>query len=133
MRALALALLAAAAFAGLLVLLCPPDRLVPTLLYDVPIGVPFVLFLLERRPSRLDLGVIALALVRAVYALPLISGHALFLSYALGTARTWLLRAAAALVLGEVLWLKYQWGDWTALGGILLGTALAAWRRGQKS
>jgi len=133
---LAIALLLALAFAGLLVLVASGERLDNLLVYDVPIGVPFVLFLLERwrlpnrRPRRawaLEAGVVALSLLRAVWRLPGVSGHALFLTYAIGTARTSLLRVVSALVLIEVLYFKFfVWGDLTAVGGLLLG-ATAAW------
>jgi hypothetical protein len=102
------------------------------LYYFVPIGVPFVAYLLDRAAARrelswlqwgIDLPIIALALVRAVFPVPLISGHMLFLTYALLSTRSWVARGTAALVLLEVTYLKLcVWHDRTTfLGGVLLG------------
>ena len=54
----------------------------------------------------IDLVVIALSLIRALVPLPLVSGHALFLSYALLTVPSVVVRTSAALVLLEVIYLK---------------------------
>jgi hypothetical protein len=94
--------------------------------------VPFVLFLLERRDLRgrrpaaawaLDGAVVGVALARSRWPLPVVSGHALFLSYALVSTRDPLVRWTAALVLGEVLYLKsFVWNDATGIGGLAVGT-----------
>lgn len=60
------------------------------LFYFTPIGVPFVAFLFDRAEQyalasivswAIDLAVLKPALIRAVVPIPLISGHAPFLSY----------------------------------------------------
>ena len=100
------------------------------LYYFAPITFPFVCFLIERAnalgtttsprwPWLVDLPVLALSITRAFYALPFISGHAFFLSYAVLTTRTKPARISAALVLLEVAYLKiFVWHDWTLLGGV---------------
>jgi len=98
------------------------------LYYFAPITFPFVCFLIERAnalstalrwPWLVDLPVLALSITRAFYALPIISGHALFLSYAILTTRTRPARISAALVLIEVAYLKiFQWHDASLFGGM---------------
>jgi hypothetical protein len=65
-------------------------------IYYVPIVAPFVAFLLERLADRsaalkklflLDAIVTILAMWRVIGDVPFISGHALFLTYAVATAR----------------------------------------------
>lgn len=105
--------------------------------------MPFVGFLFDRaqrytagfRSSLLAVGidalVVGLALVRAVYALPWISGHTLFLVYAVLTVRSRWARIPAVLVLAQVVYLKiFVWHDLTLLGGALLAYA-AAWGWGK--
>ncbi len=140
--ALAAAVLGAALFASASLLLLEGDRLRHYLVYNVPIAVPFVLFLFERAryylrtQSRaasvaLDSVVVATALARAVFLLPLISGHALFLSYALMTMRSRLAKLAAVLVLLIVIYFKaFVWHDPSLLGGAAVGIAAGlAWKR----
>ncbi len=116
------------------------ERRADILIYDAPIGFVFVTFVLDRLQlgrallawrSVVDALAVALALSRAFYEVPFISGHALFLSYALFTCRGWVARLAAGLVLLQVLYLKVvAWGDPTVYGGMLVGVALAlVWRR----
>jgi len=141
--ALIAALLGAALFACACYLLFEGDRLRHYLVYNVPIAVPFVLFLFERAwfylrtPPRallaaaLDSVVVVTALARAVYPVPLVSGHALFLSYALLTMRSRLAKLAAVLVLLIVIYFKaFVWHDPTLLGGAAAGIAAGlAWKR----
>jgi len=116
------------------------ERRTDILVYDAAIGFVFVTFVLERLQlgrallawrSAVDVLAVALALSRAFYEVPFISGHALFLCYALFTCRGWVARSAAGLVLLQVLYLKVvAWGDPTVYGGLLVGGALAlVWRR----
>lgn len=105
------------------------------LFYFMPVGVPFVAYVLDRaerfRTVRLiqwaiDLSVLVLSLARAVAAVPLISGHALFTIYALLSTRSWVARGTAAVVLLQVSYLKlFVWHDITWLGGIMLGSIAA--------
>ena len=101
-------------------------------LYLVPIMAPFVAFLLERAerlpPFKaaaflIDAGIIGLALSRVFYPVPLVSGHVLFLTYALLTARRRVGFALAALIWLQVLTLKVVfWHDVvTPCGGVILG------------
>lgn len=137
------ALLFAALFAAVCLVTFEGQRLFFYLYYFVPISVPFVGFLFDRaqrytagfRSSLLAVGidalVVGLALVRAVYALPWISGHALFLVYAVLTVRSRWARIPAVLVLAQVVYLKiFVWHDLTLLGGALLAYA-AAWGWGK--
>lgn len=124
---------AALAFAGFIIidndLGASPGRHGFYLYYMVPLAAPFVAFLLDRaarlRELRwiqwfVDLPVIILGLVRALYDLPGISGHALFLTYALLTARSRAAQIIITVVLAEVVYLKiFAWHDSTLFGGIL--------------
>lgn len=99
--------------------------------YFAPITFPFVCFMIERIntlistteprwPWLVDLPVLALSITRAFYALPFISGHAFFLSYALLTTRNTSTRISAAIVLLEVAYLKiFRWHDITLFGGMV--------------
>jgi hypothetical protein len=97
-----------------------------------PIAVPFVAFVLERAEGLsksgwpvglLDVSVTGIALSRMFYPVPGISGHVLFLTYALFTLRYRVSRLFAALVLAQTLVLKVVfWHDYqTPPGGLLLG------------
>ncbi len=123
------------------------QQLAHFLSYNVPIAVPFVGFLFDRalvylgRPGKhaasfsLDGILVALALWRAVFPLPVISGHALFLTYALITTRSAWAKIPAVVVLAEVAYFKiFLWHDVTLLGGALVGMAAAlAWRTLERS
>ena len=61
--------------------------------------------------------------------LPFVSGHTLFATYAVLTARRWPLRALALLVLAEVAYVKvFASGDWRSMlaGLAVAGIAAAA-------
>jgi hypothetical protein len=65
--------------------------------------------------------------LRAILPIPFISGHALFLTYALLTTQTRLARWTAIIILIQVAAIKiFVWHDPTLLGGITVGI-LAAW------
>ncbi len=130
---LATSLASAAVFALLIAWRSEGELRLYLLSYFVPVAVPFVAFLFDRAARwpgvrwPLDLPVVGLALLRMVVPVPLISGHALFLTYAALTARLGVARMAAVAVLLEVAYLKiFAWEDPTLLGGTLLG-ALAAY------
>jgi hypothetical protein len=115
-------------------------------LYVVPIVVPFVAFLFdraERFPQLnlthyiVDLFVVGIAMGRVIGNVPYISGHTLFLSYAILSSRSIVVRITAALVLAQALYLKYFiWHDWiTSTSGIVIGllAAFSVSRFGWKS
>lgn len=128
--ALIASILAAALFAlGIILTFRGPERQF-FLYYFVPIGVPFVAFLFDRAARRkallirhwaLDVAVLSLSFTRAFVLVPLYSGHALFLTFALLTTRSWVVRGSALLVLMQVAYLKFTWRDATFLGGLALG------------
>jgi hypothetical protein len=105
------------------------------LYYVLPIGVPFVAFALDRLEhwsrwrvghTGLDAVVVTLALARAFTPVLPVSGHALFLAYAVGTGSCWAVRLTALAVLAEVAYLKlWVWGDPTLWPGVA-GGAVAA-------
>jgi len=115
-------------------------------LYVVPIIVPFVSFLLDRseRIKRgslaglaIDSLVVGTSMMRVIGHVPYISGHTLFLSYAIVSPASRVTRITASLVMLEVIYLKYfVWHDpITSSTGIVLGTiaAMSARRFGRKS
>jgi hypothetical protein len=64
---------------------------------------------------------------RVVGNVPYVSGHTLFLTYCLLSTRSRVPRVAAAIVLLQVIYLKYfVWHDWiTSTSGIVLGAGAA--------
>ncbi len=107
--------------------------------YHAPIGVVFVNYLFDRfrrrREIRLwqwgvEVCLIALALFRAVFTVPPISGHTLFLSYLLATTPFRPVWWLSAVVLAEVIAVKVAiLADPTWIGGVISGLAcgLAVW------
>lgn len=103
--------------------------------YYLPIGVPFVAYLLDRAKRyrefywwnwTLEIPLIVVAFLRSQMPVPLVSGHALFLSYALLSTRSNVARLTAFLVLLEVIVLKiWAWTDPSLIGGILVGMTVA--------
>ncbi len=134
---LAISLAAALAFAGLILLLFTGGARTFLLYYFVPIAVPFVAYLFDRAKDwdelsraqvKIDAPVVILAILRSGMPIPLISGHALFLSYVLLTTRSGLARITALLVLVEVVYIKiFLWQDITLVGGLVLGLGAAIW------
>jgi hypothetical protein len=105
-------------------------------IYVLPIIVPFVAFLFDRarmlRDSSLLQGiletlVVGVSILRMLGYIPLISGHALFLSYAIVGPGSRLTRITAALVMLQVIYLKlFVWHDFiTPVTGIVLGVLVA--------
>lgn len=101
-------------------------------MYVLPIIVPFVAFLFSRaqefRESTVlqlivDTLVVGLSLMRMIGHVPLISGHTLFLTYAIAGPGSRLTRITAALVMLQVIYLKFfVWHDPVSpLAGIFLG------------
>jgi hypothetical protein len=114
-------------------------------LYVVPIIVPFLSFLLDRgeRIKRvsiaglaIDFLVVGISMMRVIGNVPYISGHTLFLSYAILSPVSRVTRITASLVMLEVIYLKYfVWHDPVSSStGIVLGiiAAVTARRFGNK-
>jgi hypothetical protein len=114
-------------------------------LYVVPIIVPFLSFLLDRseRIKRgsvaglaIDFLVVGTSMMRVIGHVPYISGHTLFLSYAIIGPASRVTRITASLVMLEVIYLKYfVWHDpVSSSAGIVLGivAAVIARRFGRK-
>jgi hypothetical protein len=100
--------------------------------YFAPIGVPFVAYVFDRAEYRrdvrwpIDIPLVIVSFLRAVFPIPFISGHALFLSYAILTVHTRVARWTAIIILIQVAYVKlFVWHDLTLFGGIIVG-ALAA-------
>ena len=111
----------------------------PSFFYVVPIIVPFVAFLFDRaerirETSALqlivDVVVVALSMARIFTDLLPVSGHTLFLTYALLTSRSRVTVVAASLVMLQVIYLKYfVWHDAvTSTAGILLAALTSVLR-----
>jgi len=104
--------------------------------YVLPIIVPFVAFLFSRAQRfrdatvlelSIDTLVVVVSIMRMIGHVPLISGHALFLTYAIARPGSRLTRITAALVMLQVIYLKFFiWHDLiTPVTGIILGVAAA--------
>lgn len=104
--------------------------------YVVPIVVPFVAFLSDRareiREARrlafvMDALVVGTAMMRVIGNVPFVSGHALFLVYAVLRPGSLVTRVTAGLVMLEVIYLKFfVWHDLiTPLTGAALATFAA--------
>lgn len=111
----------------------------PLVVYNTPVGVLFVLWLLDvdwratRWPQRTLVAVVIVsAALRSRIVHPLIhidppwSGHALIASFALVTARSTHVRVAAVLVLAQTVHLKVRFDDHSWIAGILVGFAAGA-------
>ena len=136
---LGLSLGAGALFA--LTVICKTDGFVRSWLiwYIMPVGVVFVAFILERLKELghtsvqcliLDLIVVLLSLARVVTYIPFYSGHAMFLSYTLLSARLRVVKILATVVLLQVVYLKLiKWDDWiTLIIGVLVGSLAGYYR-----
>jgi hypothetical protein len=130
---LTVALVAAILFAGGSYVTFTGDLRDLLVYYFAPIAVPFVAYLFDRAQRWrevhwwIDVPVVVVSFLRALLPIPFISGHALFLTYALLTTQTRVARWTAIIVLIQVAAIKiFVWRDPTLLGGITLGI-LAAW------
>ncbi len=139
-------LVGAAAYTSYAVVRFPGPHLPGHLFYVVPIIVPFVAFLFDRAETfhqtriiqfAVDALVVGTAIGRVISNVPYVSGHTIFLTYCLLSCRSRVARVTAAIVLVQVIYLKYfVLHDWvTSTNGIVLG-ALAAlivwWFRGNE-
>ena len=132
---LIIALIAALIFALFVNLFFKGEQRWFYLYYFTPIGIPFVAFLFERAERNalaskaawgIDAVIVGLSLLRSVILIPVISGHALFLTYSLLTSRSKIARITALLVLLEVAYIKiFMWSDATIIGGVLVGCVAA--------
>jgi hypothetical protein len=133
---LGVSLVTALLFALLVIACFEGDARLYLLGYFMPIGIPFVACIFDRvegwrsfRPVQraVDLFVLALSLVRIAISVPLVSGHALFLTHALLSSRSLVVRGTAAAVLLEVGYLKIFLfhDDITLVGGVILGCITA--------
>ena len=133
---LSLSLIGAALYALYVTLKFPSGSLWGQYFYVTPIVVPFAAFLFDRAAERrratvfqliFDALVVGIAMWRALGHVPYVSGHALFLTYALLSTRSRVAQTTAALVMLQVIYLKYVvWGDWiTSTNGIALGVIMS--------
>ncbi|HKP36135.1 MAG TPA: hypothetical protein VJT71_04700 [Pyrinomonadaceae bacterium] len=104
--------------------------------YVLPIIVPFVAFLFDRARLIRDTGLlqwtleillVGVSILRMLGHVPFVSGHTLFLSYAIAAPGSRLTRITAVLVMMQVIYLKlFVWHDFiTPVTGIFLGTVVA--------
>ncbi len=124
-------LLATLCFCFATILLSHGKRDVYSLYYVAPIGIPFIAFLFDRAERWNEFNfvmliteiiTVGLSLARAKAAIPFLSGHALFLTYAILTSKSLVARIAATLVMIQVLYLKlFVWHDLEVFGGVFLG------------
>lgn len=134
---LTIALVSTFLFGILIALIFRGERRNSILIYSVPIGIPFVAFLFDRaqagRDKRwfLDAPILILAFLRSLFPVPLISGHALFLTYALLTGRSKLTHITTVIIFAEVIYFKaFVWQDATLIGGTIAGLiASFIWHR----
>ena len=125
------------AYVGLMRWRYPGGDLSNNFMYVLPIIVPFVGFLFDRADQfrkagllelSLDRAVVAISILRAFGGVPLVSGHALFLIYAIARPGSRLTKITAGLVMIQVLYLKFNlWHDLiTPVTGTALGLLAAA-------
>lgn len=108
--------------------------------YHAPIVAVFISYFFDRIKHRAEIRpwqwgieavIVALALIRAVFSIPYISGHALFLSYVLVTTPLRLVWWFAILVFAEVIYIKVAvLNDPTLIGGVIggvIGGAAVGW------
>jgi hypothetical protein len=133
---MSLSLIGAGLYALYATLRFPSDSLRGQYFYVTPIVVPFAAFLFDRASRRrkitafqaiVDVLVVGTAMWRVIGNVPYVSGHALFLIYALLSTRSRVAQLTAAVVMLQVVYLKYfVWGDWiTATNGFALGLLAA--------
>jgi hypothetical protein len=132
---LVISMMAAAIFALLVSLLFEGDLRWFLLYYFTPVGIPFVAFLFDRAEQyaltstaarAVDVVVLIPALTRAFIPLPLVSGHALFLTYCLLTSKSKVACITALLVFLQVAYLKlFVTHDPALFGGVVVGCLAA--------
>jgi uncharacterized membrane protein len=103
--------------------------------YVLPIIVPFIAFIFDRAKqspaalleSIVDAAVVITSIMRMIGDVPLVSGHALFLTYAIMRPGSRLTKITAGIVMLQVIYLKYfVWHDLiTPTAGVTLGLLAA--------
>ena len=104
--------------------------------YVLPIIVPFVAFLFDRAKGfsevgwpelMIDFAVVGTSILRGIGVVPLVSGHVLFLTYAIARPGSRVTRITALIVMLQVIYLKFfVWHDpFTPATGIMLGLLAA--------
>jgi hypothetical protein len=130
------AALAMFAYAALMRWRFPGGDLSNHFVYVLPIIVPCVAFIFDRARHfsdatllelTLDSTVVVVSFMRMMGLVPLVSGHALFLTYAIARPGSRLTKVAAAMVMLQVIYLKFfVWHDWLSpITGITLGLLAA--------
>ena len=133
---LASAALAMFGYAGLMRWRFPGGDLSNHFMYVLPIIVPCVSFIFDRARHfseatlselTIDSGVVVTSFLRMMGIVPLVSGHALFLTYAIARPGSRLTKISAALVMLQVVYLKFfVWHDWVSpITGTILGVSAA--------
>jgi hypothetical protein len=106
-------------------------------IYVLPIIVPFVAFIFDRAKTFrdaslvelvIDSAVVVASIMRMLSLMPFVSGHALFLTYAIARPGSRLTKITAALVMLQVIYMKFVlWHDWvTPVAGTILGLLAAS-------
>ncbi len=114
----------------------PGGDLANNFFYVLPIIVPFVSFVFDRAQrlatatvleSMVDGFVVVTSIMRMIGEVPYVSGHVLFLTYAIVRPGSRLTQITAAVVMIQVLYMKYfVWHDVvTPTMGIALGLLAA--------
>jgi hypothetical protein len=114
----------------------PGGDLSNNFMYVLPIIVPFVAFVFDRAEQFsgaglleliLDCAVVFTSIMRALGDVPFVSGHALFLSYAIARPGRRLTKITAVVVMIQVIYLKlFVWHDLiTPVTGTALGLLAA--------
>lgn len=133
---LASAALAMFGYAGLMRWRFPGGDLSNHFMYVLPIIVPCVSFIFDRARRfsedtlselTIDSAVVLTSFLRMMGIVPLVSGHALFLTYAIARPGSRLTKITAALVMLQVIYLKFLvWHDWVSpITGTILGLLAA--------
>jgi len=133
---LASAALVTFAYVGFMRWRIPAGDLSNHFMYVLPIIVPCVAFIFDRARDfsettllelAIDSAVVVTSFMRMMGVVPLVSGHALFLTYAIARPGSRLTKITAALVMLQVIYLKFLvWHDWLSpITGITLGLLAA--------
>jgi hypothetical protein len=131
---LASAALAMFGYVGFMRWRIPGGDLSNHFMYVLPIIVPCVAFIFDRASHfsglielTIDSAVVITSFMRMMGVVPLVSGHALFLTYAIARPGSRLTKITAALVMLQVIYLKFLvWHDWVSpITGITLGLLAA--------